>query len=1142
MGAHPARRRRIGWILVALLGLVGVCLTWLVSTNLGVLKPQLEQIVADRVGREFSISGDLDIRVGRDIEVSAEKIFLANPDWAEAPAMVDIGHVALRVNLWSLISGPAIVEEFSVDNATIDLATNKDGAKTWTFGDSAAPEKPDEQKQPLNLWLETLEIDELRVTYRSADRPQPIDVHIRSLRQARQDDDMLQSSLDASINERDIELQGTWGTWASLLEGRDVRFDFEGRLDDISVDARGLVDDLRKPSRPELDFSVSGPSVSHLSALLGLGEVGEGNINLSGTLRPGSDDLLTLNLEGNAGQSEINITGSSPAIDDIRTLDIVAEARGPNLGQVMSYFGIHRISEAPFGLALNLKRGAAGLVIKDSSLIFGESQLTVSGSVPRFPDFDSANVDIDLTGPRIEDLRGILDIPGLATGPFQLRLDVRAGESGEPLVQANVETSLGAVEARGVIGDPPDYVGSALDFEIELNSLREIGRFAGTDALPDQPVTIIGSIARQDNRLALTKPLQVTTEGVSASISGALNLEPLVLGSTFGIDVEGTDLSDTLRRFGVDGGVPPLPFAASGPVHFKEHSLESGRISARIGSSNIDVEGLLALSGGLAGTRFRVAGKGPAMEELFSGLDDFDVVPGPFETSAEIRLDADNVRIDNLRLERDSGQVALNAEIGLPLSSKRLTVDLDANGPDIRTLFSSLAGFEPERLPFRVKLDAKRDGDEWSFRPALATLGDVSLEASGQLTLAEQSVSGRLSFAALIPDLATIGRYDGRQFKSMPAQLSATVDGRGDRVEIDDLLLSLDESDLSGQVSYLVAEIPDLTVRLRSESFTVLPLLEEEAVVDPDDKPADEDGRVIPDIEVPFDLLRNANASLDVAIGKLQRGDFRAENVELLGALRDGTLNIDTLRLDMPEGHLEFSGTFIAEEAGGQVQLRLSADKFPLMHASGNPMNTDVDFELRASGSTTRELAARSNGFIVLQATEGEFKRSAVMGMFVGGFGGELLNTINPFAQKQETTKLDCALIALTLTDGVLQGKPATYVQTDTVRVLADAVVNLKTEKISIAFETLPAKGLSLLSVSEIVNPYIGVFGTFSEPEIRIDQKSAFVAGGAAAATGGISILAKGVWDRLKGSGDACARAATVANDMIEKHTNHGDP
>ena len=75
-----------------------------------------------------------------------------------------------------------------------------------------------------------------------------------------------------------------------------------------------------------------------------------------------------------------------------------------------------------------------------------------------------------------------------------------------------------------------------------------------------------------------------------------------------------------------------------------------------------------------------------------------------------------------------------------------------------------------------------------------------------------------------------------------------------------------------------------------------------------------------------------------------------------------------------------------------------------------------------------------------------------------------------------------------------------------------------------------------------MVNPYLEVVGTLREPRISLDEKSAFIVGGAAAATGGISILAKGLWDRLKSSGDLCEKVTTSARETIDNYANRGNP
>jgi hypothetical protein len=50
-----------------------------------------------------------------------------------------------------------------------------------------------------------------------------------------------------------------------------------------------------------------------------------------------------------------------------------------------------------------------------------------------------------------------------------------------------------------------------------------------------------------------------------------------------------------------------------------------------------------------------------------------------------------------------------------------------------------------------------------------------------------------------------------------------------------------------------------------------------------------------------------------------------------------------------------------------------------------------------------------------------------------------------------------------------------------------------------------------------------------------VDPKGALFSGGAAVATAGISILAKGVWDRMFQAGDPCAASAAEADKLAKE-------
>ena len=117
---------------------------------------------------------------------------------------------------------------------------------------------------------------------------------------------------------------------------------------------------------------------------------------------------------------------------------------------------------------------------------------------------------------------------------------------------------------------------------------------------------------------------------------------------------------------------------------------------------------------------------------------------------------------------------------------------------------------------------------------------------------------------------------------------------------------------------------------------------------------------------------------------------------------------------------------------------------------------------------------------------------------------------------------------SLTIDDGQLTEAPYGFVSTNKMRLVTKSSLNLKTEKIRIGIETTPKKIVSF-SASELINPYIQVVGTLAQPQLAVDEAGVLITGGVAVATGGLSLLAKGLWNRLSQSGDPCKEVSTAA-------------
>src|SRR5210317_2113975 len=124
-------RRALFWIILGLTALIAATVTWVLTADLGVFKPQLEEWVTEATGREFAIDGELSINLDRQTTVIATDVRFANPDWLDTPQMVRAGRAEIRVDTRSLWKGPIRLELVAIDDVEISLAEREDGSANW---------------------------------------------------------------------------------------------------------------------------------------------------------------------------------------------------------------------------------------------------------------------------------------------------------------------------------------------------------------------------------------------------------------------------------------------------------------------------------------------------------------------------------------------------------------------------------------------------------------------------------------------------------------------------------------------------------------------------------------------------------------------------------------------------------------------------------------------------------------------------------------------------------------------------------------------------------------------------------------------------------------------------------------------------
>ncbi len=1128
-------RRFLFWSSLLLFTVVISLAIWLWTADLGLLKPQVERWVAEKTGREFRIDGRFSVDLARKSIVIAEDVYFGNAAWADSPHMVRIGRAEVHLTLTSLFEGPVVVDLIDIDDADVRLTGREDGQPNWDLGfasDEPSPSR-DERPGPPAL-LKKIDVERVSVVVDSPNRSRTLRLDIATLNQLQRDDGNLELSLDATLDGRAVTLNGELGTWENLLAGADVRYDIAGRLDTFEFSSDGWIDELGNPKRPSLGFAAAGPRINDLLGALGLEQSGEGGIELAGSLMPSDDGPLTLQVQGNLGRMEIEATGSVSDLQHLERIDLDLLATAPDLSRLAGLFGIHQLREAPFMIDVEARRDGRSLVVDRARMVFAEAQFDLSANVPMFPELEDSRIALSIEGSDIERFRYLTGMPGQATGPFSLNFDVEVMPDGVELLHLDLETSLGRIDANGKLGDAPEYVGSEIELTVRSDDLATLGKAYGIDHLPARPMEIRGAAVTTDRGIRTRGPLVGTVNEVRVSLDGTFAVQRGLLGTDLAFGLSGPDLATLIAAFGVTGNIPVQPYEFAGQLQVRDDGYRFRNVAGQLGTSDITADGLLVPRRGITGSRFSFSASGPAFEELTDEIDNLEVHPGNYALSGAITMREDRISFDNVKLDRERGDLRLDLDLGTPVSRGWMRFDVGASGNDIRAFLAGSERFELAESRFEITIEGQRDGSAWSFDTVDIGIGSATAFARGDLEFGEAASRTRFRFSGNIPDLSTLGAINGYRMRPQPISWDAVVTGGGGELNINELTANLGDSDINGSLSYVAGDVPEITLDLESESVVLVPLLEEREQ-EYDREPERADGRLIPDVAVPFEAMRKLNVDLEISVGEFERDNLYLTDIRLDTELRDGVLRIRDLGFNARSGYLRGRATIEPGDPEGSANVDLIARDFAPGLARTGPdlaMTGDIDLRLSARGNDLRALLGNANGVLMLDTRGGRFSGNRFLSMLYGDLLEEIIDTINPFYRSDPVTPLDCIVVPAKFVDGVMTAEPNSFVRTDKLRIATKSSVDFKTEKISFAVRTTPRRGIGI-SAAEFLNPFVKITGTLARPRLAVDEQGLLLTGGAAVATGGLSILARGVWDRLNQSGDACALTGEEGRKLL---------
>lgn len=1117
------------WILAVLAPVVILAVVLAFVFDYNDLKRPLTAWAGERIGRALAVDGPLSVEFGRTLRVSAQDLRLGNAAWGSRPDMASARRIVVELDTWSLIDRPVLIRRIEVEDFDLLLERTADGNNNWQF---RADDEPSAWKGSLPVVVDSVRMPNARVQFIGPRLTRPLDVRFERLEQKRGGDNMLRLSGAGRANETDLNLTVRAGPFDALVEGRNFTASVDGRLGEVSVSGEARVDDLARPVNTEIDFRLEGADAEYLASRLGVRNLGAGPLDLTGRIAPaGNQQGVQGSLSGRLGAFAIQASGTLTDPAEMKQLAIRLDVAGPDLSLLGGIAGMAHLPAESFRLQADVKRVGAVVDVAQLDLDLPDSSLRLRGSVKQVDTLAGTDLDLDIKGSDIAKFRELLNIYGVATGPFELKAKLRQSDRGVETIDLKARTSLGDVALAGPLGAYPDYYGTRLRFDLVGTELARIGKALGADGLPAGPFAAGGEFEwTRDGIVFRNSTLRTGPDRLT--LDGRIARKPLGPGTDLQFRIAGPNLAQV-------AGEIRLPAAA--------YDLQ-GRLRRQRGASRLD-----DVRGTVAGARIRMKGlvadtlpngsdidfqiDGPALQAFAAAVPGYALPEGPFRAAGGLKLAADALAVRDLEFSAAGTDGRIEADIRLPMSAASGSFDIAARGPDLARWLPASARRASLAASFDLKARGRVTAGKWHFDEAKLATAAGSVGISGDLDWSPDFSATALHLDAAAPDLAQAAALFGVEAPALRLQLVADFSGTATAFRMSRLTAKIGDSDFSGRLSLaLQGKKPELELDLRSEFLDVTALRGggEPSAAQPGKRAG---GRVIPDSPLPMHLLDRVDGRFAVSATRARIADSAFRDLKLNARLRDGGLTLEPLEVQGPlGGKFEFRGEVLPGPDGAHMNLSVTARQAVLslwsdksVEAATRP-KVDVDIQLAGRGRTWRELAATLDGRLRLVAGAGVAPGTGLE-LLLGNLWRELIGTVVRSANSR-TIKLRCLALVADAAGGVVTTAPVLAVQTENVNVISRGKLDLRNETTEFYMKTTPRSRLGV-SAGEIINPYVKITGPMNAPRLAVDPKGTFFSGATAVATGGLSILARGAWDRLFRADDPCAAALAESERLV---------
>lgn len=1020
-----------------------------------------------------------------------------------------------------------IIASVKVDSARVDLSHLKSSEADEGFPEMS--EANFEFPVQIKHWLFT----DSQIVYRDDD--QDVILNVSSF-EGETVLEQTEISLVGDLNGLPLEAMGTGEVVNSRAEG-SLKW---GELSGNFTTGRTLTSSV--PSQ-QFKIFMTAPSSKPLLGLLGAPEIRDGNFSLQVDIdRSTADTDIVVDVD--LGEFKIDL---SSRVDDVRRFDdfeFIYQVVGPSLEEAGALFDFLDFPSLPFSIRGSVNRQGTRVDINRSVLNIGEGEFIVQGSLPNFPSIDGWQLDLEGDEFGLDMLRpfsGRCELPG---DTYRWFGSFRTNERGEEVMKLLVENKQRRVQIEGSIGPAPDYEGTNLNAIYEGFHLSRIGSCIGLDGLANSPTQISAVLTKRGPDWILS-PLTLIADSLVVKMDLTLSQLPEPDSVQLSVNLVIEDLGKIFDPLAITGfeavngasvSVKAKIEGTTSDLHLSHSSFlfndQPGTITGRLG----DVSTLQQLK-----LFFEFSGDDIWQRYRGTGEDRL-----PFKLSGHLGSVSEGWRISDVQLKAGSADLTLN---GLVTNHDKFFgsfLELGLSGNQLSELLPPALTKDTLQQPVSLELIASYEETGIEVGKLNVAIGASTLDASGFIDLPPdyRATRGHVSLegSSTTDFLALLG-YES-EFLDRAFTLSAQLAGTENRITMEELKISIGKSDLAGRVSIDWLDIPYVDLDLQSNHLYMpyfFPSLESiaENVFDAvSGDMAQYEGELTED-ELSERLIKDR--SFSTSWMDLVEGEFTLDADDVFVS-REVTMDID-VDITIKDGSLisrqlvwrgeAFEGEadleIYRQETGTRYLLDIASTRLPLFWLFSGDHDPEADSVYRArltsSGDSISGLLGNLEGKFLFKGGGAQLHTNQ-LDTFFGDFFSQTTRRL--FGQQKKFVQVECNSGAMNISHGKLELNPGVVLRTDSVDIFIRGEVDLGEESLALVLNTRSRRGIGI-SAMKTVSPRSKVAGTFANPRFVIDATGAVASGTAAMATGGLTIVASGLRDRL------LARRSNPCNVVYEQ-------